>query len=157
MSLLQSDTQLNQRSYYEATANRTDSFPRIDTDIRADLVIVGGGLAGLSTAIEMADRGYSVVVLEADHIGSGASGRNGGQALVGFASGQAALESQLGRQLARQAWDLSVEAVALLEQRVRDYAIDCDWVRGALTVATNRRKRRRTHNRRPALRWGSAV
>ena len=146
MSLLKSDTQLNQRSYYEATAQRPAPLPVLDTDERTDVVIVGGGLAGLSAAIEMADRGYRVVVLEADHIGSGASGRNGGQALVGFASGQAELEAQLGLPAARQAWDLSVEAVRLLEQRIQEHDIDCDWVRGALTVATSQRKRKDLRN-----------
>ena len=141
MSLLDSDTQLNQRSYYEASATRGEDHPPLDSDVRTDVVIVGGGLAGLSAAMDLADRGYSVVVLEADRVGGGASGRNGGQALVGFASGQEELETQLGATAAKQAWDLSVEAVALLEQRVQTHGIDCEWTRGALTVATTPRKR----------------
>ena len=103
-------------------------------------MIVGAGFAGLSAALEMAQRGLSVVVLEADRIGSGASGRNGGQVIVGYASGQAPFEEQLGSDDAQRAWDMSVEAVELVDQRVRQHGIDCDWVRGYTYVAETRAK-----------------
>ena len=139
-SLLHSDTQLNQKSYYEATATRLAEEPALVGAAVADVVIVGAGLAGLSAALEMAQRGLSVVVLEADRIGSGASGRNGGQVIVGFASGQEPFEEQLGEVDAQRAWAMSVEAVELVDQRVKKYGIDCDWTRGYTYVAETKAK-----------------
>lgn len=139
-SLIHSDTQLNQKSYYEASATRGADQLSLYGAVDADVVIVGAGFAGLSAALEMAQRGLSVVVLEADRIGSGASGRNGGQVIVGYASGQEPFETQLGAADAQRAWDMSVEAVELVDQRVREHAIDCDWVRGYTYVAETRAK-----------------
>ncbi len=111
MSLLQSDTQLNQRSYYEASVLRPPAAPALTGRLQADVLVVGGGFAGLSSALALAERGLSVVLLEADRVGSGASGRNGGQAIVGYASGQGPFEAQLGQADADRAWALSVQAV----------------------------------------------
>jgi gamma-glutamylputrescine oxidase len=140
--LLNSDTQLNQNSYYEASTVRPTLQPVLQDKLTADVLVVGAGFAGLSSAIELARRGYQVVVLEADRICSGASGRNGGQAIVGYASGQEPFEQQLGRDQARLAWDMSVQAVQLIEERVTEFGIDCDWVRGYLHVADSPRKAR---------------
>lgn len=141
-SLLQSDTQLNQNSYYEASVVRPAPQPELRAAVAADVVVVGAGFAGLSAAIELAQRGFQVVVLEADRICSGASGRNGGQTIVGFASGQSPFEEQLGREAARQAWDMSLEAIDLIERRIAQYHIDCDRVHGYLYVADSARKAR---------------
>lgn len=140
--LLHSDTQLNQNSYYEASVNRPDATAPLQGDIRCDVLVVGAGFAGLSAAIELSRRGYSVVVLEADRVGSGASGRNGGQAIVGYASGQEPFEHQLGRDQARLAWELSLQSMDLIDERIRDFDIDCDWVKGYLHVADSPRKAR---------------
>lgn len=141
-SLMQSDTQLNRDSYYEASVVRPAPVPHLQTDLSADVVVVGAGFAGLSAAIELAQRGYRVVVLEADRVCSGASGRNGGQTIVGFASGQGPFEQQLGQSRARQAWDLSLEAIDLIDQRIAQFEIDCDRVHGYLYVADSARKAR---------------
>ena len=140
--LLDSDTQLNQKSYYEASVVREAPGLPLQADVSVDVVVVGAGFAGLSAAIELAQRGYQVAVLEADRVCSGASGRNGGQAIVGYASGQEPFEQQLGRDAARQAWDLSVQAIGLIEQRIADYQIDCVRVSGYLYVADSERKAR---------------
>lgn len=140
--LLDSDTQLNQHSYYEASVQRPALQPHLQGEVRADVVVVGAGFAGLSAAIELARRGYQVVVLEADRVCSGASGRNGGQAIAGFACGQGPFESQLGTGLARQAWDMSMQSIELIDQRIREFDIDCDRVKGYLYVADSRRKAR---------------
>lgn len=140
--LLNSDTQLNQNSYYEATVQRAPMGAPLQGDLTADVLVVGAGFAGLSSAIELAQRGYKVVVLEADRVCSGASGRNGGQAIVGFASGQAPFEAQLGRSNARLAWDMSLEAIDLIDERIAEFQIDCDRVDGYLYVADSPKKAR---------------
>lgn len=139
-SLTGSDTQLNQKSYYEASVVRPAACAPLEGAVEADVVVVGGGFAGLSAALELAQRGMSVVLLEADRIGSGASGRNGGQAIVGYASGQGPFEDQLGQADAQRAWDLSVEAVHLIEQRIAAHGIECDWRRGYTYVADSPKK-----------------
>lgn len=140
--LLNSDTQLNRQSYLEASVVRGPLAESLQGDIRADVVVVGAGFAGLSAAIELAQQGLRVVVLEADRVCSGASGRNGGQAIVGFASGQAPFEQQLGQADARLAWNMSVEAIALIDERIVQFGIDCDRVHGYLHVADSARKAR---------------
>ena len=141
-SLVGSDTQLNRRSYYEASVTRPEPCPALMGAVQADVVVVGAGFAGLSAALEMAQRGLSVVVLEADRVGSGASGRNGGQAIVGYASGQEPFEEQLGAADAQRAWVMSLQALDLMEQRMAAHQIDCDWVKGYVYVADSARKAR---------------
>lgn len=141
-SLTGSDTQLNQKSYYEASVARPLACAPLEGAVDADVVVVGGGFAGLSAALELAQKGMKVVLLEADRIGSGASGRNGGQAIVGYASGQGPFEAQLGAANAQRAWDLSVEAVHLIEQRIATHGIACDWRRGYTYVADSPKKAR---------------
>ena len=141
-SLLQSDTQLNQQSYYEASVERPPLSASLQSDLVADVVVVGAGFSGLSAAVELSKRGFKVVVLEADRICSGASGRNGGQTIVGYASGQAPFEDQLGMAAARQVWDMSLEAIDLVDQRIAAFGIDCDRVHGYMYVADSPRKAR---------------
>ncbi len=140
--LLDSDTQLNQQSYYEASVQREPALPPLQGEVRADVLVVGAGFSGLSAAIELAQRGYKVAVLEADRICSGASGRNGGQTIVGFASGQGPFEQQLGADQARLAWNMSLDAVKLVDERIAEFKIDCDRVHGYLYVADSARKAR---------------
>ncbi|MCW5655545.1 FAD-binding oxidoreductase [Hydrogenophaga sp.] len=141
-SLTGSDTQLNRRSYYEASVQRPEVLPSLQENLEADVLVVGAGFAGLSAALELAQRGLSVVVLEAERIGSGASGRNGGQAIVGYASGQGPFEQQLGAADAQRAWEMSLEAIDLLDARIARHGIACDRVDGYLYVADSARKAR---------------
>ena len=76
-----------------------------------------------------------LVLLEADRVCSGALGRNGGQAIAGFASRQAPFVHQLGRGDARLAWDTLLEALRLIDQRMAAFSIDCDRVHSYLYVA----------------------
>ena len=137
------ELELTRNSYYEASVTRPQPSPPLTGNITADVCVIGGGYAGLSAALELAERGYSVALLEAQRIGWGASGRNGGQALVGFGvTGQEAIEAQLSAADARRAWDISVEALALLRERIDKHAIACDYAPGHLTLAVNARKGR---------------
>ena len=139
-SLLAIDRQLAQRSYYAATADPGDAHPALAGSAACDVAVVGAGLAGLSAALDLAERGFSVVLLEAQEVGWGASGRNGGQAIHGLACDQDTIEAQLGLDEARRVWAMSIEALDLLRQRIADHAIDCDWRDGYLGLATNARK-----------------
>jgi gamma-glutamylputrescine oxidase len=140
MSFLSVDVDLAKTSYYAATVQRTQTFPTLQDSVSCDVAVVGGGLAGLSAAIELADRGYSVVVLEAKEVGWGASGRNGGQALAGLACEQATIEAQVGMVEARRIWAMTLEAIALINERCSRFNIDCDWQAGYLSLAVNERK-----------------
>src|SRR5512144_2980375 len=110
-------------SYYAASANPAPDRPTLSGDVTADVCVVGGGIAGCSTALHLAERGYKVVLLEGKRIAWGASGRSGGQAIFGFAAGQDKLVAQVGRENARRMFDVSVEALDLLEERVARHAI----------------------------------
>ena len=142
MSLFKADQSLTNNSYYAATAPRDQRFAPLQGRADCDVAIVGGGLAGLSAAIELADQGLSVVLLEARSIGFGASGRNGGQALAGLACEQGEIERQLGLEASRTVWDMTLEAIELIHARCRRFGIDCDWRPGYLSLAVNARKGR---------------
>jgi gamma-glutamylputrescine oxidase len=142
MSLLSIDRELSRRSYYVATAPRTDAYPVLRDVLECDVAVVGGGLAGLSAALELADRGYGVVLLEAQQVGWGASGRNGGQAIAGLACEQSVIERQLGQTASRAVWDMTLESIRLIGTRRERFGIDCDWQPGYLGFAVNARKAR---------------
>lgn len=139
--LLKKELGVVENSYYEATVQRPPAQPSLTQRLQADVCVVGGGYSGLSTALELAERGFEVVLLEAQRVGWGASGRNGGQVIVGFGSdGEGAIERQFSRQDARRAWDVTVDGIGLLQQRIARYGIDCEWQAGYLSLTTKVRK-----------------
>jgi gamma-glutamylputrescine oxidase len=127
-------------TYYEARQPGPPPAPPLLGIVHADVAIVGGGLAGLSAALQLAQGGYRVRLLEAGAIGSGASGRNGGQVLPGTAASQRKLISLLGPADARRVWDCTLEGVQLLHQRIARYSIACNWQPGHLHVADKPRQ-----------------
>lgn len=137
--LLDKEAALTEKSYYEASVSRPAAQAALQTSIQTDVCVVGGGFAGLCSALQLAERGYRVTLLEAKRLGWGASGRNGGQAIVGFASDDAIL-SQFSPQEARQAWQITVEAMHLLRENIAKYNIDCQYQPGYLSLAVNARK-----------------
>ncbi len=128
-------------SYYAATANPVAAFPVLAGDIDCDVCVVGGGIAGCSSALHLAERGFRVVLLEDKRIGWGASGRSGAQVLPGFSSSQTKLESLVGKEMARALWDVTVEALALTRDLIRHHEIACDWVDGQMHAAIKPRHR----------------
>lgn len=119
-------------SYYAATANLLPPFPPLAGDVSCDVCVVGGGYTGLSAAVHMAQRGYDVVLIDAQRVGWGASGRNGGQVGSGQRVAQDALEGLLGKPHARVLWELAQAAKARVKALIVEHQIDCDWKDGIL-------------------------
>ncbi|HVO01584.1 MAG TPA: FAD-binding oxidoreductase [Candidatus Cybelea sp.] len=123
-------------SYYAATANPHGSWPRLTESIRADVCVVGGGFTGLSAALNLAERGYKVALVEANRIGWGASGRNGGQINTGLRKSPQELIRRYGKVRAKALFDLAEEARAIVWQRVEKHSIRCDLRRGNMLLAS---------------------
>lgn len=113
-------------NYYRATASAAPTHPPISGRCEADVCIVGGGFAGLNTALGLAERGHrGVVLLEADTVGYGASGRNGGFVFGGFSRGEDVLLAELGPVAARRLYQGTQDAVDLIRTRIARHAIAC--------------------------------
>lgn len=116
-------------TYYQSTLGSARAHPALDGRTEARVCIVGGGFAGLNTALGLCERGLrDVVLLEAQTLGHGASGRNGGFVFSGFSRGEAALLRDLGPDRARALHGGTVAAVNLIRERARRYGIDCDII-----------------------------
>src|SRR5690606_28178698 len=127
-------------SWYSASAHPAPARPALQGSVAADVCVVGGGIAGCSAALHLAERGYSVVLLEGERIGWGASGRSGAQALPGVACGQTKLERLLGPACARRICDVSVEGARLMRELLERHGSDCDWVSGHMLTAIKPRQ-----------------
>jgi gamma-glutamylputrescine oxidase len=127
-------------SWYWASLPDTTAHPALTGTHTCDVGVVGGGIAGLSAALHLAQKGYRVALLEAQRIGWGASGRSGAQAIFGVAAGQDKLTNLLGASTARRIWDMSVEALSLQRQLIQKHDIDCDYVAGQMHVAIKPRQ-----------------
>jgi glycine/D-amino acid oxidase-like deaminating enzyme len=123
-------------SYYAATSREQQTpRPALAESRRVDVCVVGAGFLGLYCALELARAGKSVLVLEASRVGWGASGRNGGQMIIGFPCGMQRLKGVMGHEKAKEMFDESLRAVASMRQLMRDEQIACDLVEGHLEVA----------------------
>ncbi|BDW88735.1 NAD(P)/FAD-dependent oxidoreductase [Thalassospira tepidiphila] len=119
-------------SYYAATANATAPFAKLEGNQTCDIVIIGGGFTGLSSALHLAERGYDVILLEAHRVGWGASGRNGGQVGSGQRREQDELEQMVGRDDAHKLWGIAEESKDVVKALIAKHNIQCDWKPGIL-------------------------
>ena len=126
-------------SYYAASSLPQPDHPVLQGERVADVCVVGGGFSGLNTALELAERGMSVVLLEAHKIGWGASGRNGGQLIRGVGHGLEQFEGIIGKDGVRQMKLMGLEAVEIVRQRVEHFNIDCDLTWGYCDLANKPR------------------
>ena len=126
-------------SWYAATAPAGERHPVLAGRERADVCIVGAGFTGVSAALHLAERGYSVIVLETARVGWGASGRNGGQVGSGMRESMGALERSLGPERAGALWVLCEEAKEIIADRIARHRIRCDWRAGNLLASTRER------------------
>jgi glycine/D-amino acid oxidase-like deaminating enzyme len=130
MNILQPHTQ----SYYAASVNHSTDYAPLKGATTADVCVIGAGFTGISTALHLAERGYKVHVLEANKVGWGASGRNGGQ-MIGGISGDARLAAVAGTDGERKLWEMGWAGHEIIRQRVAKYNIDCDLKTGYVDVA----------------------
>ena len=126
-------------SYYAATLNENISYPVLKGSHQADICIVGGGFTGVATALGLAERGYQVALIEANRIGWGASGRNGGQIIGGF-SGASKIIERFGSQVADMVWAMRWRGQEIIFERADQYHIECDLKMGYIDVASKRRQ-----------------
>lgn len=129
-------------SWYAASAVADTDYPRLEESLDVDVCVLGAGITGLSTAIHLAERGYSVAVLESRRVGWGASGRSGGQMIFGFAREQSWIVHLTGRADAHTLWSCSLDGLDLLRALVRRYDIHCDLVHGQIHTAISARQTR---------------
>ncbi len=128
-------------SYYEASLhlledhNPRPDYPALSQQVECDVCVLGGGFMGLHTALNLQERGLKVILLEAQCVGYGASGRNGGHVIPEFACSQRSFEKQLDKHNARQVWQLAHQAADNLRDRISHYKIDCDYQAGHIEAA----------------------
>ena len=125
-------------SYYAATVNDVTDFAPLLGAQNADICVIGAGFTGISTALHLAERGYNVHVVEANKVGWGASGRNGGQ-MIGGIAGEESVAKHYGRDVEEIFGELRWAGHDIIRERVQKYNIQCDLKFGYLDVAIKER------------------
>ena len=131
-------TDLN--SIYAAEIADKPKFPAPTGNLDCEIAIIGGGFTGMTAALTLAENGHDIVLVEADVIGSGGSGRNGGHVCQGWPNDFYHISRQLPTDEAQLIWDAGIRAVDLLRQRVQRHKIDCDLRFGYLHAALHDRQ-----------------
>ena len=122
-------------SYYAATAQTWETQASLASAENCDVAIIGGGFTGLSAALACAQKGLSVILLEAKSIGFGASGRNGGQLIPGLRWSMRDIDAEFGRERAQAIFDLAYGAVDRVKNHIAEHHIPCDAKAGHLEAA----------------------
>ena len=144
-------------SYYaHSCKDRLSHHPRLQGEVQCDVLVVGAGFSGLHTALRLAEAGLQVIVLEASRVAWAASGRNGGQAILGWSCDMPPLEKALGIEGARRLWDGMAWAANELRELPQRHAFDCDYRRGHLWTAVLPRRVAQLHEwqEEAASKWG---
>ncbi|VVN34516.1 Gamma-glutamylputrescine oxidoreductase [Pseudomonas fluorescens] len=129
-------------SYYAATRNFTGDFPLLEQAVDCDVCVIGAGYTGLSSALFLAEAGYSVTVLEAAKVGFGASGRNGGQLVNSYSRDVDVIEDRYGDKTAEVLGSMIFEGADIIRQRIQHYDIQCDYQPGGIFAALNKKQLR---------------
>ena len=118
-------------TYYTATKKYNLSFPTLDADIEADVVVIGGGFSGINTALELAEKGITnIVVLEGRYLGFGGTGRNGGQIMAGIGHDLDKIKNQVGEDGLKTIFEISDKGADIIKGRIQKYNIDADFHHG---------------------------
>lgn len=123
-------------SWYAATATDQQQWPPLQESLDTQICVLGGGFTGVNTALELAERGFKVVLLEAHCIGWGASGRNGGELIRGIGHGLEQFSRQIGQEGIRRFKQMGFEAVDIVKERIQRFDIACDYRPGYADLAT---------------------
>ncbi|MDQ0458035.1 NAD(P)/FAD-dependent oxidoreductase [Rhizobium paknamense] len=122
-------------TWYAHSANDKLLRPALQGEIEADVCVIGAGFTGISAALQLAENGYKVVVLEGERIGFGASGRNGGQIVNGYSRDLETIAKRYGADKAVKLGEMSLEGGQIIRERVARYDIQCDLVDGGFFAA----------------------
>ena len=126
-------------SIYKKDLLEPEVFQSLKNNIECDVSIVGGGFTGLSSAIELAEAGLNVCILEKEYIGYGASGRNGGHLVQGWSTDFSKIQKSINSRDHNMAWDAGIEAVSIVRNRIKKYNINCDLQMGYVYAALHER------------------
>lgn len=129
-------------SYYAATANSASARSELQDNKQVDVCVIGAGYTGLSTALFLLEKGYSVVVLEAAKVGFGASGRNGGQIVNSYSRDLDSIERTASAAAAKLIGEMAFEGGRIIRERVARYGIQCDLKDGGVFAAFNQKQMR---------------
>lgn len=144
-------------SYYaHSCADRLSEHAPLQGEQRCEVLVIGGGFSGLHTALRLAEAGKRVILLEASRVAWAASGRNGGQAILGWSCDMPPLERALGLERARRLWDGMTWAAGELRELPQRHGFDCDYRRGHLWTAVLPRRVALLHEwqEEAARKWG---
>lgn len=128
-------------TYYSATKKYNLSFPTLEQDVEADVVVIGGGFSGINTALELAEKGITnIVVLEARYLGFGGTGRNGGQIMAGIGHDLEKIKKHVGELGLREIFEISELGAGIIKDRIAKYSIDADFCNGYGYMGFNARQ-----------------
>lgn len=128
-------------TYYTATKKYDLSFPMLEADIEADVVVIGGGFSGINTALELAEKGITnIVVLEGRYLGFGGTGRNGGQIMAGIGHDLEKIRKDVGEEGLRAIFEISDQGAEIIKSRIEKYDIDADFCHGYGYMGFNARQ-----------------